>query len=149
MQDTVYAGAVAGTLGGLAKLAVNLILYLLGAAKTTTLHMAAAALLPKGTALNIPSSLTVGLAVDWLVAVLLGIIGVCVIRVTGRDFLWLKGAVYGGLIWVIGCGYLAVPVVPPWLLRPDLATSVSMLVTHLAFGLIVLFVAGRCKSEAV
>ncbi|MEW6173449.1 MAG: hypothetical protein AB1510_10350 [Bacillota bacterium] len=149
MQDTVYSGTIAGTIGGLVKLAINLVLYVLGVAKTTSLHMAAAALLPRGVALNLPSSLMVGLAVDWLVAVALGIIGVYIVRLTGRDFLWLKGVVYGGLIWVVGCGYLATAVVPAWLLRPDPATSVSVLAAHLAYGLTALFVAGRYKIEAV
>jgi len=149
VPDTVYAGTIAGTIGGLVKLALNLVLYVLGAAKTTSLHFAAAALLPKGTALNKPSSLMVGLAVDWLVAVALGISVVYIVRLTGRDFLWLKGVIYGGLIWVVGYGYLAALVVPAWLLRPDPATSVSVLAAHLAYGLTALFVAGRYKIKAV
>jgi len=149
MQNTVYTGVIAGTLGGAAKLAVNLLFYLAGIAKITTVHSAAAALLPKGTALGTPPSLATGLAVEWLVAVLLGIIAVYLLRLTGRDLLWLKGIVYGGLTWVFGYGYLATLLVPEPLLRPDLATSAAMLAAHLAFGLTALFVAGRYQIEAV
>lgn len=143
VQDTVASGTVAGTLGGLVKLAINLVLYVIGVAKTTTLHASAAALLPPGAPLGLPSSLMVGLVVDWLIGVGLGILGAYILRLTGRDFLWLKGIVYGGLIWVLGYGFLATLVVPKWLIRPDLATSASMLAAHLAYGLTTLFVAGR------
>ncbi|MEW6770313.1 MAG: hypothetical protein AB1330_02865 [Bacillota bacterium] len=150
MRDTVYSGTIAGTLGAPVKLAVNLLFYVASVAKTTTLHLSAAALLPKGVALNTPAaSLTIGVAVCWLVSALSGIIGVYILRLTGRDFLWLKGIIYGGLIWVVGYGYLATLVVPERLLRPDLATSVAMLTAHLAFGLTVLFAAGSHKIEVL
>ncbi|MEW6448564.1 MAG: hypothetical protein AB1426_10830 [Bacillota bacterium] len=45
MQDTAYVATVAGTLGALARPAVNLILCLPGIAKTTILHAAAAMIL--------------------------------------------------------------------------------------------------------
>lgn len=149
MQDMVYSGTIAGTLGALVKLAVNLLLCVASIAKTTTLHLSAAALLPKGVALNTAGSLMTGVAVCWLVSALSGIIGVYILRLTGRDFLWLKGIIYGGLIWVVGYGYLATLVVPERLLRPDLATSVAMLTAHLAFGLTALFVAGKYKIEVL
>jgi hypothetical protein len=148
MQDMVCAGTIAGTLGALVKLAVNLLLCVASIAKTTTLHLSAA-LLPKGVALNTAGSLTTGVAVCWLVSALLGTIGVYILRLTGRRFLWLKGILYGGLIWVVGYSYLATLVVPERLLRPNPATSVAMLAAHLAFGLTALFVAGSHKIEVL
>lgn len=69
MQDTVYAGTIAGTLGGLVMLAVNLVLYVLGIAKTTILHAAAAIILPGNIALITPPVLLLGLVTHWLLAV--------------------------------------------------------------------------------
>ncbi|MEW6573406.1 MAG: hypothetical protein AB1374_07220 [Bacillota bacterium] len=76
MQDTVYAGTVAGTLGGVVILAVNLVLYVLGIVKTTILHAAAAIILPGNIALITPPVLLLGLVTHWLLAVFFGVLGV-------------------------------------------------------------------------
>ncbi|RPF42829.1 hypothetical protein EDD75_1941 [Thermodesulfitimonas autotrophica] len=149
MRDTVYTGVVAGTAGGLSKLAVNLLLYWAGAAKTTSLHFAAAALLPPNVPLNTLPALLVGFAVDWLTAVLGGLAGVYFLRATGWDFLYLKGIVFGGLLWLVGYGFLAQMVVPERLLRPDVGTSATLLVGHLVFGLVLFTVAARLKTGEV
>lgn len=141
------AGTFAGILGDLVKLAVNLVLYIIGVAGTTSLHIAAAALLPARVAQG-PPFLMLGLVVEMLVAAGLGILGAYLVRATGRDFLWLKGIVYGGIIWVIGYGLLAPLLAPRWLVLPNLATSMAMLAAHLAYGLTTLFIVGRYALRA-
>ncbi|MEW6573404.1 MAG: hypothetical protein AB1374_07210 [Bacillota bacterium] len=149
MRDTVCTGVVAGTAGGLGKLAVNLLLYWAGVAKTTSLHFAAAALLPPNVSLNTTPALLVGLAADLLTALLWGITGIYFLSATGRDFLYLKGLVYGGLLWLVGYGFLAQLVVPERLLRPDVGTTATLLVGHLVFGVFLFTVTARLQIGEV
>ncbi|MEW6182396.1 MAG: hypothetical protein AB1500_04360 [Bacillota bacterium] len=140
MQDTIYTGAIAGISGGLVKLTVGLSLYVIGVAETTILHQAAFAFLPEGAAINSAPALVIGLVVHSVLAALLGVIGVYILRLTGL--------LYGGLLWVVVYGDLAAHLVPLRLLRPDLATVVTMLFNHLAFGLTTFYAAGRLRAAA-
>jgi hypothetical protein len=147
-HDKVYTGFIAGTIGGLATFLVDMFFYAVGVTRTMILEQAGYLVLPNGISLDLPSSLMMGAAVHWVVAAVLGVTGAYIIRLTGRDFLWLKGVLYGGFIWVGLHGYLAATAIPDRLLKPDVATSVLTAFSHLLFGLITLLVAGLDRVEA-
>lgn len=148
MQDTVYAGTIAGTLGGVVILAVNLVPYGLGIAKATILHAAAAIILPGNIALITPPRSPFGSGHTLAAGSLFRRFRVY-IRASGRGYTWLKGTGYGGFLWLLTYSHGVGTEVPGWLQRPDLATCVSMLAAYLSYGLTVWFVLTRYGTEAV
>ncbi|MBU4532531.1 MAG: hypothetical protein KJ650_02660 [Firmicutes bacterium] len=145
-QDTVFVGFLGGLIGGLAKLAADVAFFILGIAKTTEAHLAAQAFLPTGTAITL-SALALGVAVDLGIAVALGIVAAYIIAFTGRDYLLLKGLIFGALLYVFGYGLVAQAFLPTVVLRPDLATSAVFLLTHLVLGAVTFLVIGQFQTE--
>jgi|Deesub1362A_J573_1020465.scaffolds.fasta_scaffold00029_152 hypothetical protein len=145
MRDTVVVGAVAGFIGGVVMLAINLILFVGGVIALSQLHQGARAVLPPGAALGTAPALALGLVVTLLLAIILGVVGVYLLRATGRDYAWFKGLLFGGAVWVLVYGLLGPLLIPMPILRPDLLTSASFLVSHLAYGLVTFLVAAQYR----
>lgn len=146
MRDTVVLGAIAGGIGYVVMLAINLVLFVTGVAGLSILHQAARGVLPPGSPLGTAPALGLGLLVTLLLAVLLGVLAVYIVSVTGRDYAWFKGLVYGAAIWVLLYGLLGPLFIPVQVLRPDLPTSLSVLVGHLAYGLVTFLVAAQYRT---
>lgn len=145
MRDTIVLGAVAGTIGAVVMLAVNLILFVGGVAAFSQLHQAARAVLPPGSPLGTTPALALGLVVTLMLAIILGLFAVYIVNKTGRDYAWFKGLLYGIAVWVVVYGLLGPLFVPVQILRPDLLTSVSFLASHLAYGLVTFLVAAQYR----
>lgn len=148
MRDSVLIGAVSGLIGGVVMLALNLILFVTGITAVSQLHQGARAVLPPGVALESAPALALGAVETFLIAAILGVAAVYFLRATGRDYAWLKGLLYGAAAWFLLYGLLGPLVIPMPVLRPDLATSVSLLAGHLLYGLVTFLVAAQYRTEA-
>ncbi|MDQ7791553.1 MAG: hypothetical protein C4575_09020 [Desulforudis sp.] len=147
MQDTIFVGFVVGLIGGLAKMATDIAFFIPGIAKTTSAHLGAQALLPEGTPLTLPA-LALGAGVDLTIAIALGIIATYIIANTGRDYLFLKGIIFGAMVYVFGYGLVALAVLPVAVLRPDFASSATFLLSHMVLGAVIFLVAGQFQTDA-
>ncbi|ACA60430.1 DUF6789 family protein [Candidatus Desulforudis audaxviator] len=148
MRDSIVLGAVAGTIGLVVMLAINLILFITEIAGLSILHQAARGVLPPGSPLGTAPALGLGLLVTLLLAIILGVLAVYIVSATGRDYAWFKGLVYGAAIWVLVYGLLGPLFIPVQVLRPDLPTSVSVLLGHLAYGLVAFLVAAQYRTAS-
>lgn len=140
MRDNIAIGASAGLLADGIKLGLNYLLFRLGMTKVVFWQIVATRFLSRQELFK-PAAYLIGAAADLSAAAFLGVAFVYILRYTGRDFLWLKGAGFGLLIWA---GLLGMILETARRLLPINVSGILVtLLAHLAFGLALAFFAER------
>lgn len=133
IKDRVTAGIVAGLMANLVKQAVEWTAYHFDISQEVGSEKAADFLLPKGK-IKTPIGRAVGVAADSTIAAALGVFGVYVLTLTGKDHYILKGISIGNLTWSAIYGVLSRMGVSSSVYRDPKTTAVEWL-AHAAFGI--------------
>lgn len=141
MKDKIMAGLVVGLLADVVKLAVNYSFFLLGFVKTVFWQVAATRFLSSSELFK-PVAYLIGGLVDLTTTAVLGVIFIYLIRFTGRDYVWYKGAGFGLIVWVGLFGTVLAEAVERKL-PADARTIIVTAVAHLIFGLSLAFFSKR------
>lgn len=142
MRDSIFAGVVAGIVGGTLDQAIVWALSLLGIAKVTPLQLGAYVVTRPGTDITALPAQALGAVPHYALSFLFGVIGVLMLRRFGTDHLGIKGLTYGAVVYFLAYSLVGRATFPVPLLQPDPATSVAFLFGNLAFGLATVFTAG-------
>ena len=100
-NDRFISGAIAGTIAAIAKTIPNFIFNLLGVTNHTYPSLIAAILLKTPH----PHSFWpffLGLVIDAIIGGVVGIVIAYILKTVGNKYLWLKGIIFGNLVWLIG-----------------------------------------------
>jgi len=149
IEDTVALGSVAAFAAATAQMVMDLIShYFIFQGKYMGYQISAGVYLhPQLT--NDPLGVALGVIVWFFQAAMLGIILVYVLKITGRDFWWLKGLIVSnGIMFVWIYGFLltlgARRIVPF-----DMRTNWTVLTSNIVFGLLTSYLIIRWGSEKV
>lgn len=140
MKDKVTIGIISGLLADAAKLVFNYLAFRLGFASVVFWQIAASRFLEKSD-LYQPIAYLVGAITDLTVTAIIGALFIYFLHFTGRDYIWLKGAGFGLVIWVLVLGTL----LSQSRIKLALTSSdtVVTFIAHLIYGLTLALAAKR------
>ena len=99
-MDFILRNLIAGTSAGAVYTIINGVLFAAGVLPYTLTHYTAKLVMPPGTPIN-TLSLIMGGVGDIAASLSASILIDLVLRLTGRDYAWLKGLSAGGVLWVV------------------------------------------------
>lgn len=142
IRDRVALGTLAGTIATIPQLILDGILVRAGLSKYFGFQISAGVYLLRPLTERFWGMLLGGLVWEFMAAGL-GIITVCLIQCTGKEYWWLKGLLVSNTImyiFIYGFFYaLRGPRIVPW----DLGTNWAVLIENLLFGVTVGFLVAR------
>lgn len=147
MHDSAVTGFISGIVAGLVFHVFIWIFYFLGIADTTLSLLGAYIAVSPGTAITTLPAQTIGMVVHLTISTFHGVVAVYLIRLLGDDYLWVKGAAFGAVLYLFFYIGIAKFIVPVQILQPNLATSTVFLVGHIIFGMITVLLAGHLLKE--
>ncbi len=134
IRDSIALGTVAGLLGNIPPLIFNLLSIQLGFSKTYFFQISGGIYLFRRFTME-PGGILLGSLVWLFTGAFLGIVIVYLLRLTGRDYWWLKGIIISNfLMFVVMYGViysLGGSRVVPW----DIPTNLSVLAENILFGI--------------
>ena len=146
IRDKVALGAVAGILGSIPPLALNLVLTTAGISKYYSFQISAGAFLEKQLT-GTPGGLILGGMAWELSSAILGILIVYVIYFTGKEYWWLKGILTAtAFMYVLLFGFIF-DICTEHLTPKDLGSNASLLCENILFGVTSSFLAIRVGKE--
>ncbi|HEX2953546.1 MAG TPA: hypothetical protein VHR47_06140 [Bacillota bacterium] len=147
IKDKIIYGATIGILADIVKLAVNYLGYLLGYSKVVFWQMTASRFLVKND-LYKPIAYLIGGLADLTIAALIGVAFIYLLRITGRDYHYIKGAGFGLILWVVLFGTVLSQSIQAKLTLSATAILVTA-VAHIIYGLALSFFAFWLYPENV
>lgn len=140
MKDAITMGTIAGFIGGIVGLVFSYSMFFLGISPISSVHLAASLVVTDILNLSMGGFLW-SIITHLTVSAAFGIILAYIIRYSGRENWWLKGAGTGAIICLIAHSYL----IP--LMRTDLRGLIfnapsfgTMITTHSLIGLMASFI---------
>lgn len=101
IKDRLIAGAISGMIGALAKTLLNYLFFLLGVTRHTYPSLIAMILLKSHGPFHI-GALLIGFIIDSVIGGTVGILIIYLLEGVGRRYLWMKGVIFGNLVWLVG-----------------------------------------------
>lgn len=142
VRDKVALGTIAGLIGTIPQVLINALSVYIGFAKTYDFQLSGSIYLYKELTLTFWGFILGGI-VWFSMAIGLGVVTTYFIKVTGKDFWWLKGIIVSNMImYILMYGFffaLEAPKVVPW----DVSTNFSILIENLIFGLTTSYIIKR------
>lgn len=135
MSDVVIAGLAGGTAGAAAHLAISWAAVMMGWSRVIIVRVAAAVVLRNVPALG-PLVLLTGLLSHFVSGALFGVVLAWLLERTGPDLALVKGATFGAVLWLVPYSLLTPLFVPDQVVRPDALSSLLLLASHVAYGLV-------------
>ncbi|MGI6625079.1 MAG: hypothetical protein ACOX57_06675 [Limnochordia bacterium] len=132
-DSPILTGVLIGVLADAVKLGVNYLGYILGFTDVLFWQIVATNILPEQY-LFTPSALLIGAIADLTVTAFLGVLFLYLIKLTGLDFLFLKGVGFAMLVWVGLLGSVLGPSIEAKLPQNPSGIFVTI-AAHLAFGI--------------
>lgn len=145
-QDVVISGVIIGLLADAVKLLVNFLGYLFGFTNVVFWQITASKFVDKDS-LFLPVAYLIGATADLIVSATLGVAFLFFIHFLGKQWLWIKGAGFGLVVWVSLFGTLLGQSVQEKLPQTPAGIMVTIF-AHLSFGLTLAFFF-RLYSERV
>ncbi len=133
MKDKVMAGLTVGLLADSVKLIFNYACFSFGFTKTVFWQIAATRFLNRDDLFK-PIAYLIGAIVDLTTTAVLGVLFIFLLRLTGRAYLWIKGAGFGLVVWV-GLFGTVLSQATATKLPSEPATILVAAIAHLIFGL--------------
>lgn len=134
INDKIALGVLAGIVGTIPQLVLNLILTKMGFSKYYAFQLSGSVYLYEHLTTTFWGLVFGGLVWEFMAGGL-GIATVYFIKMTGKDFWWLKGVIISNTImFVLIYGFffaLEAPKIVPW----DLGTNLAVLIENLLFGI--------------
>ncbi len=140
MKDKVAIGTIVGLLADVTKLLFNYLAFNLHFTNVIFWQIAAARFLERNDLFK-PMAYFIGAVTDLTVTAIIGVLFIYFLHFTGRDYIWLKGAGFSLVIWVIVLGTLLVQSQAKLNLQ---STDVSVtFLAHLVYGFSLAFAARK------
>ncbi len=133
MKDKVMAGLTVGLLADSIKLVFNYACFYFGFTKTVFWQIAATRFLNRQDLFK-PIAYLIGAIVDLTTTAALGVLFIYLLRLSGRDYLWFKGAGFGLIVWT-GLFGTVLSQATEAKLPSEPTTILVAAVAHLLFGL--------------
>lgn len=138
--DVFFLGAMAGLVGSALRNLLELAAVLLLPGYASCVQLAGAILLDPACATGGIAAYLVGFEIDLLVSMVAGIVAVLILSLSGLDRLLLKGAIGGGLAWLVLYACLSHPLSRMAPSARLIETQISLLI-HVIFGMTVVWTA--------
>ena len=148
IRDGFALGAISGVIGTIPQIIFDLISVQLGYSKFYAFQISGSIYLYKSLTYR-PMGLILGGLIWETTGVLLGIITVYLIRLTGKEYWWLKGLVVSNLfMFTIIYGFLfslGAARIIPW----DIPTNVTIFMGNIIFGLVMSYYVMRWDGSEI
>jgi hypothetical protein len=142
IRDSIALGTVAGLLGNIPSLILNFISVQLGFSKTYSFQISGGIYLFRRFTME-PGGILLGLLVWIFTSAFLGVAIVYLLKLTGRDYWWLKGILVSNFLMFVGMYGVIYSLggsrVVPW----DIPTNLSVLMENTLFGITAAYLAIR------
>ncbi len=145
--DSVIIGGMAGFIGTIIKEILDFLNVLIGWSKYLYWHLAASVFV-QPTAVNHPGALILGALGDLITGAMFGVILLYTIKLTGKDYLYIKGLAFGWLIW-LGVFGLMMNIEIVRITPTDIGSNLCAFVEHSVFGISAAWFIGRYGKELI
>ncbi len=142
MRDIFIGGSVAGLIGGIIGIAFSHSLFLLGLTPISSLHLAAALVLPEMFVLT-TGGVFISLVTHLIVASVFGVALILILYYTGKDYYIFKGIASGAFACLVLHSYLLPLVRPDLEIRHSTSAAITMITTHSIIGLVAAFIIAK------
>jgi hypothetical protein len=134
MKDTLTIGTIAGIAGTVVMHIFSMIAEALNLITVTTLDTSAAIFL-NANQMNTTAGLIVAIIAHFIIGAAGGVLLAYFIRVSGKDYYWLKGLALGGFMLLAGMGFVVniMNLMPE--MKGDSVTVLIHMITFFAYGL--------------
>lgn len=142
MRDTLTIGTIAGITGTVSMHILSMIEKLFGIVDLTTLQVSAALFL-EWDQINTPAGLFVGVIAHLIVGSAGGVLLAYLIKISGKDYYWLKGLALAGFMLLLGMGFVirVMDIVPQ--IRNNSMTALLHIINYSVYGLLASYVIAK------
>lgn len=147
MKDTTGIGVISGLIATLIFATIQLTLYYAGIMSYTMIHIWSQIVIPQAD--FTPIALTIGFIGHVFTGLFFAVIITYYLKQAGTDYLWLKGLVWGGVLWIIRIGIINNLFMRQKILVPDSSVAFWELFTHLTYGFIVTYTASYFYNQNI
>ncbi|NLC51648.1 MAG: hypothetical protein GX764_05005 [Firmicutes bacterium] len=99
MSDRYLIGTAAGIIAAALKIALNWIFFFFDMTLVTEAHLGAMLVSPDN--VEIPAALFMGAVIHLLLGTVFDVLLMFFLHASGKDYYWLKGGIYGALLWLV------------------------------------------------
>lgn len=135
MKDTLTIGTIAGISGTIVMHLLSMVWKSLGIIKITTLQVSAAILL-SWSQVNTIYGYLVGIIVHLVIGAAGGVLLAYLLKLSGKDYYWLKGLALAGFMLLIGMGLIVrlLKIAPQ--MKNDGLTTLMHTLNYVVYGLL-------------
>lgn len=145
MKDSTGIGVISGLIASLVFTTIQLALYYTGIMNYTLIHIWSQIVIPRSE--FTPIALTLGFMGHIFTGLFFAVIITYYLKLAGTDYLWLKGLVWGGFLWIIRIGVINNLFMRQSLLIPDSSVAFGELITHIIYCYIITYTAAYFLNQ--